>query len=52
MLALIVRLSVISMVCGSLAQTEDNYLHIGGIFPIGGEGGWQGGQVNISSSSS
>lgn len=23
----------------------DNVLHIGGIFPIAGEGGWQGGQV-------
>jgi len=24
---------------------EENILHIGGIFPIEGEGGWQGGQV-------
>lgn len=24
---------------------DDNVLHIGGIFPIGGKGGWQGGQV-------
>ncbi|KAK3920331.1 Gamma-aminobutyric acid type B receptor subunit 1 [Frankliniella fusca] len=26
-------------------QDDDNVLHIGGIFPIGGEGGWQGGQA-------
>lgn len=26
---------------------EDNVLHIGGIFPIEGEGGWQGGQVTL-----
>ncbi|KAF6204850.1 hypothetical protein GE061_019013 [Apolygus lucorum] len=26
-------------------ENEDNVLHIGGIFPIGGEGGWQGGQA-------
>lgn len=26
-------------------QQEDNVLHIGGIFPIGGKGGWQGGQA-------
>lgn len=24
---------------------DDNVLHIGGIFPIGGKGGWQGGQA-------
>ncbi|XP_026470017.1 uncharacterized protein LOC113373971 [Ctenocephalides felis] len=24
---------------------DENVLHIGGIFPIGGEGGWQGGQA-------
>lgn len=24
---------------------EENVLHIGGIFPVAGEGGWQGGQV-------
>lgn len=28
------------------ANKEDNVLHIGGIFPIMGEGGWQGGQVS------
>lgn len=26
-------------------QENDNVLHIGGIFPIGGKGGWQGGQA-------
>lgn len=26
-------------------SNDDNVLHIGGIFPIGGKGGWQGGQV-------
>jgi gamma-aminobutyric acid type B receptor len=26
-------------------QEDDNVLHIGGIFPIGGKGGWQGGQA-------
>lgn len=26
---------------------EENVLHIGGIFPIAGEGGWQGGQVRV-----
>jgi len=28
---------------------EENVLHIGGIFPVAGEGGWQGGQVRESS---
>jgi len=28
---------------------EENVLHIGGIFPVAGEGGWQGGQVRGSS---
>lgn len=27
------------------SQDADNVLHIGGIFPIGGKGGWQGGQA-------
>lgn len=27
---------------------DDNVLHIGAIFPIAGEGGWQGGQVTVS----
>lgn len=26
-------------------QEDDKVLHIGGIFPIGGKGGWQGGQA-------
>uniref|UniRef100_A0A0C9RXT3 Gabbr1_0 protein n=1 Tax=Fopius arisanus TaxID=64838 RepID=A0A0C9RXT3_9HYME len=42
---LITILSTISAVFGSLPVSEDNILHIGGIFPIGGEGGWQGGQA-------
>jgi hypothetical protein len=25
-----------------------NLLHIGGIFPIGGKGGWQGGQGKLN----
>lgn len=30
----------------SVASSSDgNVLHIGGIFPIAGEGGWQGGQA-------
>ncbi|RZF43544.1 hypothetical protein LSTR_LSTR012824 [Laodelphax striatellus] len=38
------------MVCLAVGMTaamedDDNVLHIGGIFPIGGEGGWQGGQA-------
>ncbi|XP_014233341.1 gamma-aminobutyric acid type B receptor subunit 1 isoform X1 [Trichogramma pretiosum] len=28
-----------------ISSREDNVLHIGGIFPIAGEGGWQGGQA-------
>lgn len=27
-------------------ESEANILDIGGIFPISGKGGWQGGQVN------
>lgn len=26
-------------------EDDGNVLHIGGIFPIGGDGGWQGGQA-------
>lgn len=26
-------------------EEDGNVLHIGGIFPIGGDGGWQGGQA-------
>lgn len=32
----------------AVIENDDNVLHIGGIFPIGGEGGWQGGQVSIA----
>ncbi|XP_076674724.1 gamma-aminobutyric acid type B receptor subunit 1 isoform X2 [Andrena cerasifolii] len=45
------RLLIIILTCsvaieGSLPPDEvDNVLHIGGIFPIAGEGGWQGGQA-------
>jgi len=41
------------MVCvlslgGTTKQVDDaNILDIGGIFPIEGKGGWQGGQVNL-----
>lgn len=30
---------------GSVFLADDNVLHIGGIFPIKGQGGWQGGQA-------
>lgn len=36
--------SVVVSFCG-VADGGENVLHIGGIFPIGGEGGWQGGQA-------
>lgn len=36
---------VISRVTRGDDTNDDNVLHIGGIFPIGGEGGWQGGQA-------
>ncbi|XP_034952272.1 gamma-aminobutyric acid type B receptor subunit 1 isoform X2 [Chelonus insularis] len=42
---LVIIFSIISMIYGSLPPSDDNILHIGGIFPIGGEGGWQGGQA-------
>ncbi|XP_015601809.1 gamma-aminobutyric acid type B receptor subunit 1 isoform X2 [Cephus cinctus] len=44
MLPLIFILSMAIPIEGSLPP-EDNVLHIGGIFPIAGEGGWQGGQA-------
>ncbi|XP_058799199.1 gamma-aminobutyric acid type B receptor subunit 1 isoform X1 [Phymastichus coffea] len=34
-----------SSAAAAAAAREDNVLHIGGIFPIAGEGGWQGGQA-------
>lgn len=37
---------MVSSSLANLVENDDNVLHIGGIFPIGGEGGWQGGQVN------
>ncbi|XP_066588341.1 gamma-aminobutyric acid type B receptor subunit 1 isoform X2 [Prorops nasuta] len=47
MLALIVLLMLVCSLEGSLPpeDEDDNVLHIGGIFPIAGEGGWQGGQA-------
>ncbi|KAK2584146.1 hypothetical protein KPH14_006578 [Odynerus spinipes] len=48
MLALIVIvLTVARTIVASLPPPDenDNVLHIGGIFPIAGEGGWQGGQA-------
>ncbi|XP_076381536.1 gamma-aminobutyric acid type B receptor subunit 1 isoform X2 [Megalopta genalis] len=43
---LVIVLASTSVVEGSLPpEEEDNVLHIGGIFPIAGEGGWQGGQA-------
>jgi hypothetical protein len=30
-----------------VSYKDDNVLHIAGIFPIGGKGGWQGGQVTF-----
>ncbi|XP_078044981.1 gamma-aminobutyric acid type B receptor subunit 1 isoform X2 [Augochlora pura] len=43
---LVIVLAATSVVEGSLPpEEEDNVLHIGGIFPIAGEGGWQGGQA-------
>ncbi|KAK0089264.1 hypothetical protein PV325_008204 [Microctonus aethiopoides] len=45
LLQFIVGTLIISIIYGSLPPSDDNILHIGGIFPIGGEGGWQGGQA-------
>ncbi|BES92877.1 receptor [Nesidiocoris tenuis] len=36
---------MVSSSLANLVENDDNVLHIGGIFPIGGEGGWQGGQA-------
>lgn len=49
MLILIITiLTVARTIIASLPPSDenDNVLHIGGIFPINGEGGWQGGQVS------
>ncbi|XP_076280332.1 gamma-aminobutyric acid type B receptor subunit 1 isoform X3 [Lasioglossum baleicum] len=45
---LVIVLASTSVIEGSLPpddEDNDNVLHIGGIFPIAGEGGWQGGQA-------
>lgn len=34
-----------SVCAHSIIENDGNVLHIGGIFPIGGDGGWQGGQA-------
>lgn len=45
---IIAILTVTRTIVASLPPSDenDNVLHIGGIFPIEGEGGWQGGQVS------
>lgn len=47
----LILLVLMEILCSYSLVTEDddddNLLHIGGIFPIAGEGGWQGGQVNL-----
>ncbi|XP_012146878.1 gamma-aminobutyric acid type B receptor subunit 1 isoform X2 [Megachile rotundata] len=46
MLMLLIVLTLTNAIEGSsTADDADNVLHIGGIFPIAGEGGWQGGQA-------
>lgn len=45
-----VYLLITILVFKSSFVNGSNQLHIGGIFPIGGKGGWQGGQGNITSS--
>ncbi|KAG7188036.1 hypothetical protein KM043_013204 [Ampulex compressa] len=42
---LIIILTIAGSAVSSLPPEDDNVLHIGGIFPIAGEGGWQGGQA-------
>ncbi|XP_054273183.1 gamma-aminobutyric acid type B receptor subunit 1 isoform X2 [Macrosteles quadrilineatus] len=37
--------ALIVVVAAGLAAVDDDVLHIGGIFPIAGQGGWQGGQA-------
>lgn len=44
---LLIVLTLTNVIEGSSTSDDaDNVLHIGGIFPIAGEGGWQGGQVS------
>ncbi|XP_076755354.1 gamma-aminobutyric acid type B receptor subunit 1 isoform X2 [Xylocopa sonorina] len=46
MIKILIVLTVARAIGGSLPPDDaDNVLHIGGIFPIAGEGGWQGGQA-------
>ncbi|XP_029037145.2 gamma-aminobutyric acid type B receptor subunit 1 isoform X1 [Osmia bicornis bicornis] len=46
MLMLLIVLTLTNEIEGSSTSDDaDNVLHIGGIFPIAGEGGWQGGQA-------
>ncbi|XP_006611608.1 gamma-aminobutyric acid type B receptor subunit 1 isoform X1 [Apis laboriosa] len=46
MIKLLILLTLTKVIGGSLPPDDaDNVLHIGGIFPIGGKGGWQGGQA-------
>ncbi|XP_017760337.1 PREDICTED: gamma-aminobutyric acid type B receptor subunit 1 isoform X2 [Eufriesea mexicana] len=46
MMELLIFLTLARAIGGSLPPDDaDNVLHIGGIFPIAGEGGWQGGQA-------
>lgn len=41
----IILTTLITTIVKASLPPDDNVLHIGGIFPIAGEGGWQGGQV-------
>jgi hypothetical protein len=44
---LILTVQILESCSAAVDDTDDdNVLHIGGIFPIGGKGGWQGGQVS------
>ncbi|XP_060812342.1 gamma-aminobutyric acid type B receptor subunit 1 isoform X1 [Bombus pascuorum] len=46
MIGLVIFLTLTAAIGGSLPPDDaDNVLHIGGIFPIRGKGGWQGGQA-------
>ena len=49
LLILVFALGILLPIEGSLSplEEEDNVLHIGAIFPMMGEGGWQGGQVSF-----
>lgn len=47
MLWLLAIAAIALPIYGSIPESDDNVLHIGGIFPIAGEGGWQGGQVRF-----